>query len=128
MIDHQRNCERLGRYVEAEMAKKRIKELKEKDDQGKKSQLKQKHSTEKMQLEEAHLNEFNQFNEFWDRKMEEFNEQAKAIEEQMLEKHQNELSHFVEDMDKLIPMRPKDSAELLNLRKIQESLARQQKF
>ena len=126
LIDHQRNCEHSGRYVEAEMAKKRIKELKEKDDFGKKHQIKSKHVNEKSQLEEAHLNEFNQFNEFWDRKMEEFAEQAKAIEQQMMEKHENELQRFYEELDKVVPVKPKDSAELLNLRKIQESLAKQQ--
>lgn len=110
------------------MAKKRIKELKEKDDLEKKNMIKSKHANERMQLEEAHLNEFNQFNEFWDRKMEEFTDQAKIIEQQMLEKHKNELESFLEEMDKVIPVKPKDSAELLNSRKIQESLARQQKF
>lgn len=80
-----------------------------------------------MQLEEAHLNEFNQFNEFWDRKMEEYNEQAKLIEQQMIEKHHSELEKFVEELDKAVPFKPKDSAELLNFRKIQESLAKQQK-
>lgn len=110
------------------MAKKRIKELKEKEDQEKKTQIKQKHAGEKMQLEEAHLNEFNQFNEFWDHKMEEFTEQAKAIEQQMIEKHHGELARFVEELDKVIPLKPKDSGELLNMRKIQESLAKQQKF
>jgi hypothetical protein len=34
----------------------------------------------------------------------------------------------VEELDKIVPFKPKDSAELLNLRKIQESLAKQQKY
>lgn len=110
------------------MAKKRVKELKEKDDFSRKNQIKSKHISEKMQLEDAHLNEFNQFNEFWDRKMQEFEEQAQIIEQQLLEKHQNELQRFAEELDKVIPVKPKDSAELLNTRKIQESLAKQQKF
>ena len=46
MIEHQRNCERSGRYVEAEMARKRVLELKSKDDQKKKDQIRNKHGNE----------------------------------------------------------------------------------
>lgn len=46
MIEHQRNCEKSGRYVEAEMAKKRVLELKNKDDSKKKDQIKNKHANE----------------------------------------------------------------------------------
>lgn len=46
MIEHQRNCEKSGRYVEAEMAKKRVLELKNKDDSKKKDHIKNKHANE----------------------------------------------------------------------------------
>lgn len=59
--------------------------------------------------------------------MEEYNEQAQVIEDQLIEKHQADLEKFLEELDKSVPFKPKDSAELLNLRKIQESLAKQQK-
>lgn len=79
-----------------------------------------------MQIEDAHVNEFNQFNDFWDKRMLEFNEQAQVIEEQMLQRHQEEMAKFIEELDQALPVKPKDSAELLNLRKIEESLARQE--
>ena len=60
--------------------------------------------------------------------MQEFNEQATQIEDQMIQRHQMESQKFLEELEKSIPVKPKDSAELLNLRKIQESLARQQKY
>ena len=82
----------------------------------------------KLQYEEAHLAEFNQFNEFWDLKMIEFNEQAIAIEEQMINKHQQELTKFLEELENFLPIKPKDSAEMLNLKRIQESLARQKEY
>ncbi len=59
--------------------------------------------------------------------MQEFNEQATQIEDQMIQRHQMESQKFLEELEKSIPVKPKDSAELLNLRKIQENLARQQK-
>ena len=82
----------------------------------------------KLHYEESHLAEFNQFNEFWDKKMIEFNEQAMAIEEQMINKHQQELAKFLEEIENSLPTRPKDSTEMLNLRRIQESLARQKEY
>ena len=58
----------------------------------------------------------------------EFNEQAIGIEEQMINKHQQELTKFLDELENLLPVKPKDSAEMLNLRRIQESLARQKEY
>jgi len=71
------------------------------------------------------LAEFKEFNEFWDKKMEEFNEQARTIEEQMIYRHQEEMTKFIEELDMSIPTKPRDSAEILNLRKMQQILAKQ---
>lgn len=81
-----------------------------------------------MQLEEAHVNEFNKFNEFWDKRMLEFNEQAQLIEEQMIQRHQEELEKFMEELENALPLKPKDSSELINLRKIEELLAKQEEY
>lgn len=80
---------------------------------------------QKQKVEEEQMNEFSEFNEFWDRKMQEFNEQAAAIEEQMIQRHQDEMRKFLEELEMSLPVKPKDSAELLNLRKIQQTLAKQ---
>ena len=82
---------------------------------------------QKLEIEQAYLNEFNNFNEFWDQKMNEFNDQAKELEDQMLQRHQAECDAFVEELEKSIPSKFKESSDLLNLRKIEESLAKQQK-
>jgi hypothetical protein len=81
-----------------------------------------------LQLEEAHVAEFNQFNKFWDEKMQEFNEQVQSVVDQLVAKHQEDLPKFLEDLDNQIPVKPKESAQLLNLRKIQENLARQKEY
>lgn len=125
---HRKMCEKSGNYVEAEMAKNRINELKQQYESNRRNDLKGKHTNEKLAIEEAHLQEFNQFNEFWDKKMIEFNEQAQIIEEQMITRHQQEMSKFLEDLDNSLPPKPKDSTELLNLKRIQENLARQKDY
>ena len=58
----------------------------------------------------------------------EFNEQAMNIEEQMINKHQQELVKFLDELENSISTKPKDSTELLNLRKIEESLAKQKEY
>lgn len=35
---------------------------------------------QKQEIEKAHLNEYNEFNEFWDKKMNEFNEEVQRVE------------------------------------------------
>ena len=58
----------------------------------------------------------------------EFNEQAMFIEEQMMIKHNQELVKFLEELENSLSTKSKDSAELLNLRRIQESLAKQKEY
>ena len=60
--------------------------------------------------------------------MAEFNEQARMIEEQTILKHQAEMEKFLEELDTTIPVHPKDSPELLNLKKIQQSLAKKKEY
>ena len=102
------------------MAKNRVKELRSQDQIRRKKQMKSKQLNEvekllilylkihegkknlifkkskKLQIEQAYLNEFNQFNEFWDQKMQEFNEKATQIEDQMIQRHQMESQNFLE--------------------------------
>lgn len=126
--DHQRTCEREGRYVEAEMAKNKLIELKKKFEIQRKDDVKYRHINEKAQLEQEHISEFKEFNLFWDQKMIEFTEQAQAFEEQTILKHQAEMLKFLEEIELSIPHRPKDSPELLNLRKIEQSLAKKKEY
>ena len=59
LSEHQLNCEKSGKYVEADMAKKRVAELKTELERKKKEDLKNKHMNEKVGVERAHLDEFN---------------------------------------------------------------------
>ena len=52
--EHQRNCERDGNFVEADMAKQRIEELKMQEAQRQLEQIMLKHQQDKLQIEETH--------------------------------------------------------------------------
>lgn len=71
--------------------------------------------------------EFQQFNMIWDRKMTEYESHAEELVEAMKERHAAELRDYQRKlMGKQI--RPKFSKDLLNLRKIQETLAKQKEY
>lgn len=82
---------------------------------------------ERLGVEEAHMLEFQQFNMIWDRKMTEYETHAEELVEAMKERHAAELRDYQRKlMGKQI--RPKFSKDLLNLRKIQETLAKQKEW
>ncbi|CAD8133990.1 unnamed protein product [Paramecium pentaurelia] len=128
LYDHQKSCEKAGKYLEADQAKKRLAELKKELDSKNKVDVKDRHCSEKQEIEKAHLDEFNQFNTFWDQKMIEFDQEAQKVKEQTLQRHEDELRQFSEELENSIPIKPKDSAELLALRKTEEQLAKQENY
>lgn len=79
---------------------------------------------ERLGVEEAHMLEFQQFNSLWDKKMSEYEAHAEDLIVAMKERHASDLREF---QKKLLSkqIRPKFSKDLLNLRKIQETLAKQ---
>eukprot|EP01029_Cantina_marsupialis_P028437 TRINITY_DN776172_c0_g1_i1.p1 TRINITY_DN776172_c0_g1~~TRINITY_DN776172_c0_g1_i1.p1 ORF type:complete len:236 (+),score=64.87 TRINITY_DN776172_c0_g1_i1:51-758(+) len=124
---HRKNCEKQGKYVEAEIAKNRLEELKLHEENRKREIVKSRHIAERLGVEEAHMLEFQQFNEIWDQKMEEYEEQATDLLQTMKERHIMELQKFQEELIGK-PARPKFSKELLNLRRIEECLARRKDY
>ena len=71
--------------------------------------------------------EFQQFNIIWDKKMTEYENHAAELVEAMKERHAAELRAFQGALLQR-QARPKFSRELLNLRRIQEHLARQKDY
>merc|ERR1712010_84244 len=126
--EHRAECEAQGKYVEAEIAKKRLDELQEHEANRQKESMRSRQITERLGVEEAHMMEFQQFNAIWDKKMEEFESNAKQLVDNMKKKHANELFRFKEKLQKSQPYRPKFSKELLNTRKIQETLAKMKHY
>lgn len=57
--------------------------------------------------------------------MKEYEDEAKKLEEVMINKHMEAYEKMKESLEQSIPQKPKDSAELLNLRKREEHLVKQ---
>ncbi|RHY15076.1 hypothetical protein DYB25_003074 [Aphanomyces astaci] len=125
--EHRKNCEKQGKYVEAEIAKNRLDELKVHEENRRKEAMRSRQIAERLGVEEAHMLEFQQFNLVWDRKMEEYERNVDELVASMRDRHQGELLEFQQKLlEKQI--KPKFSKELLNLRKIEEHLARQKEY
>lgn len=125
--EHRKNCERQGKYVEAEIAKNRLEELKLHEENRRREAMRSRQIAERLGVEEAHMLEFQQFNAVWDKKMTEYEQHAEDLIQAMKERHASELREYQRVlMSKEI--KPKFSRDLLNLRKIQETLAKQKDY
>ena len=82
---------------------------------------------ERLGVEEAHMLEFQQFNMIWDKKMSEYEDHSEELVEAMKERHEAELRDFQRRLMSK-EMRPKFSKDLLNLRRIQDTLAKQKEY
>merc|ERR1711934_588853 len=88
------NCERQGKYVEAEIAKNRLEGLKMHEENRRKEAMRSRQIAERLGVEEAHMLEFQQFNIVWDKKMNEYEQHVEEMVEAMRERHQGELREF----------------------------------
>eukprot|EP01050_Picozoa_sp_SAG11_P014450 SAG11_NODE_1783_length_4260_cov_5.855804_3_plen_191_part_00 len=81
--EHRKNCEAQGKYVEAEIAKNRLEELRQHEFSRRKEALRSRQIAERLGVEEAHMLEFQQFNAAWDKKFQEYETKAAELEEKM---------------------------------------------
>jgi len=126
---HRADCERQGKYEDAELAKTRLTQLRQHEENRRREELRSQQLAERLGVEEAHMKELQEFNEIWDRKVAEFEAHAANLQNTLAERHKGE---HEEGMKKTRaetePRTPRWSRDLLNLRKIQETLAKQKKY
>ncbi|KAJ4461019.1 putative transmembrane protein [Paratrimastix pyriformis] len=125
---HCSKCEREGNYVEAELVKQKLDDLRRREEARRKALLKARQQNEQASLEEANLAMYQHFNSMWDNEIYQFEEQARELEESMKERHQLEFREFQQALANEPRHHPKFSRDLLNLRKIQETLATQKQY
>eukprot|EP00656_Telonema_subtile_P054310 TRINITY_DN808_c0_g1_i2.p1 TRINITY_DN808_c0_g1~~TRINITY_DN808_c0_g1_i2.p1 ORF type:complete len:386 (-),score=126.91 TRINITY_DN808_c0_g1_i2:69-1226(-) len=126
--EHRRHCEREGKYLEAETASRRLKELRQHEENRRREAMRSRQTAERLGIEEAHMLEFEQFNAIWEQRMQEYEKSAEEGLEKLKEKHLAEIMAFQEEWQNKLPRKPKLSKELLNMRKIQDTLAKQERY
>jgi hypothetical protein len=68
---HKRKCESAGKYLEADIAKQRLDELRAHEEHRREETLRSRQVAQRLGVEEAHMFEFGQFNQMWDQTMSE---------------------------------------------------------
>lgn len=126
--EHRRHCEREGKYLEAETAATRLRELRQHEENRRREAMRSRQTAERLGIEEAHMLEFEQFNAIWETRMQEYERSAEDGLEKLKEKHLAEIMAFQEEWQNKLPRKPKLSKELLNMRKIQDVLAKQERY
>jgi hypothetical protein len=125
---HQQKCEDEGRYVEAEMAMNRIKELKKQLDEQNKEDLDSRHQNDLIELEETHISDFNDFNAEWDKRMNEFQQHSAQLIEALDEKHEQQYQESRKELEETMPGTFKASPQLITLKTTQKNLAKQKEY
>jgi len=126
--EHRQECVANGLYEEASVAQGRLVMLREKEKVRRAEAVRTRHIAERLDVEEAHMREFEQFNGSWNNKMAEYDDRTALLEEAMEEKHGAELHSWQETMQNQFLLRPKFSRDLLNLRDIEDKLAKQKHY
>merc|ERR1719510_1396299 len=126
---HRISCEREGKYEEAELARTRLEQLRKHEENRRREELRSQQLAERLGVEEVHMTELQEFNEIWDRKAAEFEAHAANLQNTLAARHQQEHQEHLERLRRETePRTPRWSKDLLNLRKIQETLAKQKKY
>eukprot|EP01061_Rhynchopus_euleeides_P001685 TRINITY_DN11230_c0_g2_i1.p1 TRINITY_DN11230_c0_g2~~TRINITY_DN11230_c0_g2_i1.p1 ORF type:complete len:341 (+),score=150.50 TRINITY_DN11230_c0_g2_i1:432-1454(+) len=128
LAKYRRACEKKANYKEAELVQHVLKQLRLEEENRHVYALTQQQEWERQGLEEAHSLEFQNFNQIWNEKIDSFEEHQLECEAVMLEQHSMELTKFHGTMTAEAPKKAKFSKDLLNLRKIQDTLARQKNY
>merc|ERR550537_747663 len=66
---HRIECEETGKYEEAELARSRLEQLQQHEENRRRAELRSDQLAERLGVEEAHMRELQEFNELWDQKM-----------------------------------------------------------
>ena len=79
-------------------------------------------------FEEAQSSEFEDFNRYWDSRYNDFNEQVRILEDELIQRHKQEQMEFMERIEDILPQHPKETSDMLNLGKIEENLVKLHRF
>lgn len=123
MGERQRN----GDYIEAEGCRAKIEQLKKDYELKRLSELKRKQRRETKKLENEQKEEAEGFENSYAKSAQEIKNEYGKLEEEMFQKHEEETKATENELNENLPSKLKESSELLNLKRIEEEMAKQKK-
>lgn len=117
-----------GRFLDADNAKKMLKLMRETLEKTKKKEIKTKHLVQRQKLDEDFQKEVDQFTEHWNQKIMTYQEECQSLEAEHIQANRKNLEDYREELEQTIPLKPKDSTKLLDLKAKIEQLVRVQEY
>ena len=117
-----------GRYLDADNAKNKMKQVNQILDKKRKRNMKSKHNLEKNKLDEDFENEMQSFSAFWDEKIMKYQEECRQLEKMLLTKNQEELEDYNQSLNKTIPLKFKPSPKMLEMHATLNQLLKNQEY
>jgi hypothetical protein len=121
-------CQERAMYREAYLVQQVLRNLRLEEESRHVRGITEQQMEERRMLEEAHRQEFREFHHSWNARIDAFEEEQLEAEIALLERQNNELMQFQEDMRDYQPRLPKYSRSLLESRSKQQVLARQRDY
>ena len=126
---YEKECCADSRYIEAEMAKHKIDELKGLAWKVEKEKALNQHLKEKVEVEEAYLKEFNDFTLKWERKLRSFEEKVEKLRVDMVRHQKNQLEEALARVEEKYINEMRDTNNvILQLQVEEKKLAKQRKY
>jgi hypothetical protein len=126
--EHQSKCEEDKNFVEAEIAKQKIRYLKKTETEKLLNEEKKSHYENIQKFEEVKRKLLDEFNSDWNNNFNQFNLQFVELEEKLNEKQNEEINIKINEIEKRFSSSIKPSSELLNLEKILNGLIRKKEY
>ena len=123
--EYRQKCESEGNYEEARKARSKHEELRKKEAARQLSSMRLAQDQELQNVENTQKSQFAEFSAAWDNYMAEYEATAYRSLEKLKEKHMLEFQTFREKVLREARSRAKHSKELLELRKKEQTLAKQ---
>lgn len=126
---HRVECEQNLKFEDAHLAQQRLAQLRDHDQQRRREETRAGQLAERLGVEEAHMLELQQFNDLWDQKVQEFEAHAENLQTTFAARNKQEHEALAEKLAReTAPTTPRWTRDLLNLRKVQDTLAKQKKY
>ena len=117
MQEHQMNCVKAKNFIEAELAKQRVIQLKKIQEKKQFNDATKRQGKETEELKNTKLKEIKAFNTNFDVK---YSEEMSKLEDMLVElrnKQDQEFQEYIENVENNYPTEPKPSNDLLDLQK-----------
>ena len=125
---HLNICDKQCNYIDAEITRQKINQLKKKQEKIFYKEITQRHKHDRQQLLKEQKNEIKNFNNKMTSQYNEMIIQIDQMKTQLKHKQENELNEHIQRFKSSLPNEPKESFDLIKARKQLENYVKQKEY